>query len=155
MALDISFLFSEHTLIPFMFVLAIIFGVLELVKIFRNRAVNFLIALSISFFTITNTAFVELLWTYFGSITSFFILMFMIAFVFEIFGLRGGRKENSSTMIINGAILFLLLSLGFYYAGLVPVVPFIGGGQNLILVVLLIFILVLFWSAFKMGAGGK
>lgn len=155
MVIDISFLQSEQTLIPFLFVLAIIFGVLELTKIFRNRGVNFLVALAIAFFTITNTAFVSLLWNYFGSITTFFIVMFFIAFVLEVFGIRKGGHQPPSSIIINGGILFILLSIGFLYASQIPELPFIGSGQNLVFLFVIIFILVIFWTAFKIGAGGK
>jgi hypothetical protein len=151
MAINIAFLQSEQTLIPFLFVLAIVFGVLELTKIFRNRGVNFLVALAIAFFTITNTAFVAMLWSYFGSITTFFIVMFFIAFVFEVFGLRGGQREPTSSVFINGAILFVLLSIGFLYAKQIPELPFIGGGQNLIFLFAIVFILAIFWAAFKIS----
>jgi hypothetical protein len=157
MAIDIAFLQSEQTLIPFLFVLAIVFGVLDLTKIFRNRGVNFLVALAIAFFTITNTAFISMLWSYFGSITTFFIVMFLLAFVFEVFGLRGkgGQHHPTSAIIIDAGILFILLSIGFLYASYIPEFPFIGGGQNLVFLFIIIFILVIFWAAFKIGAGGK
>ena len=154
MVLDITFLQSEQTLIPFLFVLAVIFGVLELTNIFKNRGVNFLVALPISFFTITNTSFVALLWSQFGNITTFFIIMFFIAFVLEVFGLRGPKPPGSrgeGGMMINGAILLLLLSFGFTHSGLLPTLPFLGGGSNLIVLFALIFILIIFWMAFKVG----
>jgi len=151
MAIDIAFLQSEQTLIPFLFVLAIVFGVLELTKIFKNRGVNFLVALAIAFFTITNTAFVSMLWSYFGSITTFFIVMFLIAFVFEVFGLRRGGHPPTSSIIINAGILFILLSIGFLYVSQIPELPFVGGGQNLLFLLIIIFILVIFWSAFRIG----
>jgi hypothetical protein len=151
MVIDIAFLQSEQTLIPFIFVLAIIFGVLELTKIFRNRGVNFLIALAIAFFTITNAAFVSMLWSYFGSITTFFIIMFFIAFVLEVFGIRKGGHQPTSSIIIDGAILFVLLSIGFMNASYIPELPFIGSGQNVIFLIAVILILVIFWAAFKIG----
>jgi hypothetical protein len=154
MAIDIVFLQSEYTLIPFLFVLAIVFGVLSLTKIFRNKGVNFLIALAIAFFTITNTSFVSMLWSYFGSITTFFIVMFIIAFVFEVFGLRRGQHPPTSSILIDAGILFILLSIGFLYASQIPGLPFIGGGQNLIFLFIIIFILVIFWSAFRIGQTG-
>jgi len=151
MALDVTFLQSEQTLIPFLFVLAIVFGVLEVTKIFKNRGVNFLVALAIAFFTITNTAFVNALWSYFGIITSFFIILFFVAFILEVFGLRKGQHQPASAIIVYGAILFILLTVGFSNASLIPTLPFIGGGQNLIFLFAILFILVIFWSAFKMG----
>ena len=153
MALDIAFLQSEQTLIPFLFVLAIVFGVLERVSIFHNRAVNFIVALAISFFTITNAAFVSILWAQFGNITTFFIIMFLITFVLEVFGLRGPQKPDKGEggMIINGTILVLILVLGFTHSSLLPSLPYVGGGTNLLILVSLVFILALFWMAFRVG----
>jgi hypothetical protein len=155
MALDIAFLQSEQTFIPFLFVLAIVFGVLELTKIFKNRGVNFLVALAIAFFTISNATFINMLWSYFGSITTFFLIMFFIAFIFEVFGLRRGQHQPTSSIIINGGILFILLSIGFLYVSYIPELPFIGGGQNLMFLFIIIFILVIFWAAFRIGSGAK
>lgn len=155
MILDLAFLMSEQTLIPFLFVLAIVFGFLDLLKIFgRNVAVNFLIALSMAFFSITNAAFVNMLWSYFGSITTFFIVMFLLAFVFEVFGLRKDKREPASSIIIYGGILFILLSLWFLSAKYVPDLPFIGSGQNLLFLFAIIFVLAIFWAAYKIGGGG-
>jgi len=153
MAIDIAFLQSEQTLIPFLFVLAIIFGVLELTNIFRNRGVKFLIALAIAFFTITNAAFVSMLWSSFGAITTFFIIMFFIAFVLQAFGLRGGVSEPTSSIMVEGGVLFILLSIGFLYVKYIPELPFIGEGRNLIFLFAIIFILVIFWTSFKIGKG--
>jgi hypothetical protein len=154
MVLDIAFLLSEQTLIPFLFVLAIVFGLLDIIKMFgRNRAVNFLIAFSIAFFSITNSGFVNLLWSQFGTITSFFIIMFFIAFVLEIFGLKDKKdKAKDDDIIIYGAILLILFSFGFVYSNLIPTIPYIGGGSNFIVLIAIIFILVIFWKAFKIGA---
>jgi hypothetical protein len=153
MALDLIALQSNEFLIPFLFVLAIVFGILEITKLFRNRGVNFVIALAISFFAVSNTTFVSFLWSQFGNITAFFIVMFFIAFVLEMFGLRrpSGESRSEGGMIISGAVLFLLLSLGFMYSDLIPPLPYIGSGNNLILFFAIIFILAIFWAAFKAG----
>jgi hypothetical protein len=153
MAWDIAFLLSEQILIPFLFVLAIVFGILDIIKMFgKNRAVNFLIALSIAFFSVTNSSFVNLLWSQFGTITSFFIIMFFIAFVLEVFGLKGGKGKEDDDIVIYGAILLIMLSFGFAYSNLIPSIPYIGGGSNFIVLVAIILILVIFWRAFKIGA---
>jgi hypothetical protein len=156
MALDLMFLQSEQTLIPFLFVLAIIFGVLELTNVFRgNKAVNAIIALAISYFAVTNTSFVSMLWSQFGNITSFFLIMFFIAFIMEIVGLRGKgaeRKSAEEKMLIVGAIFLVLLVFGFMFSDIIPSIPFLeGGGSNTIVLIAVILILVLFGLAFKAG----
>lgn len=152
MTLDISFLQSNSNLILFLFVFAITFGVIELTKIFKNRGVNFLISIAISFFAVTNTTFIAFIEPQLGNVAIFFIFMFFIVFVFEVFGLRGTRQRKPEEgMIINGAILLILLIFGFMHSDLIPELPFIGNGTNFIVLVVLVFILVIFWAAFKAG----
>ncbi len=147
MAIDMTLLQSEQTLIPFLFVLAIIFGVLEVTNVLRNRGANLLVAIAIAFFSVSNSAFVALLWSQFGFITAFFIIMFFIVFILEVFGLRNPKygKPEGEGMFINGAILLLLLIFGFMHASSIPNLPFVGSGTNLIALITLIFILVIFF----------
>lgn len=156
MIVDLGILGTNEALIPFIFVLAIIFGVLEISKVIRNRGAMFLISLALAFFTITSTNFVSIFPIYAAILTPLFIIIFFITFIMQIFGLRRPRLPNEPSrepeaLIIIGAILFLLLSLGFIYSNFIPALPFIGGGSNVIILAAVIFILVIFWVAFKAG----
>ena len=145
MIIDIAALQSSEFFIPFLFVMAVVFGVLEVTNVFRNRGVNIVVALALSFFAASNSTFIGILWNYFGSIAVFFIAMFFITFVFEVFGLRrSGRGGSSDAILINGVILFVLLSIGYLYIDLIPAIPIVGGGQNLILFLAVVFILAIF-----------
>ncbi len=140
-------------IIPFLFVLAIVFGVLQLVNVFKNKAVNAVIAIVIAFFASSYGPFSTLLWSQFGSITIFFIAMFFIAFVMQLFGFKKAKNpvEYASSMILHGGILFILIAIGFMYSDLLPTLPYIGGGGNILLLVAIIFILAIFWGAFRVG----
>ena len=140
-------------IIPFLFILAIVFGVLQLVNVFKNKAVNVVIALTIAFFASSYGPFTSLLWSQFGNITIFFIAMFFIAFIMQIFGFKRPKdpREYASPMMLHGGILFVLLAIGFAYSDLLPTLPFIGGGENILLLIGIVFILVIFWGAFKIG----
>jgi len=143
---------SEQFLIPFLFVLAVVFGAVNASNVFRNRGVNLLVSVALAFFAASNTSFISFLWSQFGSISIFFIAMFFIIFTLEAFGVRKGQhgKDSSSdALIINGAILFLLFSIGYLYIGSFPSLPIIGGGQNLLLLLFIVFIIVIFWFAYK------
>jgi hypothetical protein len=153
MAFDLLAFQSTEILVPMLFSLAVIFGILEITNIFKNRAVNFLIALGMAFFAVSNSFYVSILWSYFGDVAIFFIVMFFIAFVFEVFGVRKGKHVSADSVIINGVILFILLSIGYLYMDMLPDLPFIGGGENLFLLIAVIFILSIFWSAYKAGGG--
>jgi hypothetical protein len=148
---DFTMFQSEHILIPFIFSLAIIFGTLETTKIFKNKAVNFLISVALAFFTVSNVVFLDFVWSQLGIISVFFILMFFVIFIMKAFGVSGSKEKSVDALIINGAILFVLLSVSYLYASSFPSVPFIGSGQNLLLLIFIAFMLVLFWLAYRSG----
>lgn len=149
---DISF----QLLIPFLFVLAVIFGVLELASPIKNRAVSTIIAVAIAAFSYFAGLY-TILWQYMPSVTWFFIIMFMIAFVLELFGLRRrgiSPEKHTENIIVGGIVLLVLFSIGWMAVEAIPIdIPFIGGGSNIILILGLIFILTIFWAAFRIGPG--
>ena len=146
MAIDITMLQTTEFFIPFLFSLAVIFGVLEVTRLFR-KPVNFIISFTLSFFAMIYPGFVDFMWANFGLFAIFFIAMFFIVFVSKVFGM-GGKKSQDS-VIINGVILLILLSVSYLYIDSFPSVPFIGAGQNLILLVSVVLIISIFWAAYK------
>jgi hypothetical protein len=106
---DISLFQSEQIIVPFIFVLAVIFGSLRLVNVFNNKKVDFLIAIALAIFSITNDAFVSMLWSNFGTISIFFIVMFFILFVIQAFGLRDPNAKAQDKLLSLGVVLFLLI----------------------------------------------
>jgi len=150
--MDISMQFA----IPFLFVLAVVFGVLELTKVFKSRAVHAVVAIAIAFFATSYAPFLTALWSYLPSITWFFIVMFFFAFILQLLGLRGKAvgmpgKETES-LVVGGVVLLVLLSAGYMILQEFPIeLPLIGGGDNLILLIGLIFIISIFWAAMKIG----
>lgn len=158
MPLEFTFDPTMQFIIPFLFVLAVVFGVLQMARIFKNKAVAGVIAIAIAFFAASYGPFLTLLWTYLPTVTWFFIGMFFIVFVLEVFGIRGGKDKEfrEEAAILQGAILFILLALGWMIAEAFPLeLPYIGSGQNLILVLGIVFILLIFWSAFKISIKGE
>jgi hypothetical protein len=148
---DFTMFQSEQFLIPFLFILAVVFGAVNAANVFKNRGVNLLVSLALAFFAASNTSFVEFLWSQFGSISIFFIAMFFVIFVLEAFGVRKGKQgqpDGSDALVINGAILFILLSIGYLFIPQFSL-PIVGGGQNLLLFVFILFIIIIFWSAYK------
>ncbi len=149
---DFTMFQSEYFLIPFLFILAVVFGAVNVTNVFKNRGVNFLVALALAFFAASNTAFIEFLWSQFGNISIFFIAMFFVIFVLEVFGVRRkGKGDGADALVINSVILFVLLSIGYLYVDIFPSLPIIGGGKNLLLLAFVLFIMIIFWSAYKAG----
>lgn len=139
----------EEFLMPFLFVLVDVFGVLQLARVF-NKSVSFLIALVLAFFAANNPVFINLFWSQIINVVIFFIALFFLAFTLQLFGLRGkGAPKAKEGLVIYGAILFVLLSIGFNYTETFPTLPVIGGGENLMLLVSIILILAVFWAALK------
>ncbi len=153
MVLDLSIFANQSFLIPFLFVLAIVFGILELANIFGNRAVNMIIAIVIAFFSATYQPFTSLLFQYLPTITWFFIAMFFIAFSLEIIGLgkRKSIKEESMKMIILGVVLIVFITIGVNY---IPDINFLGT-QNLLIIIALFLMFMLFSAAHKIPAEGS
>jgi hypothetical protein len=148
----VSFLFTsyEQILIPLLFIFAIVYGSLDVANIFKNKKVNATIALSLGLFAVYNTWFVNLIWSQLGVISVIFIFMFMLIFIFKVFGIRDS-KDSQEKLIIMAAILFILFSISYLYTNMIPNIPFIGGGQDIILLIFIIFIIVIFWLAYKIG----
>lgn len=148
---DFSLLNQMGFLLPFLFVLAVVFGVLRIANVFKgNPAVEMVIALVIAFFAATYQPFASMLLAYLPSITWFFVAMFFLVFVLQILGIRGksaGEKPEQS-LIIYGILLLLLFSIGVSTLKGLPTLPLIGGGENLALLVGLILIVGIFWYAY-------
>jgi hypothetical protein len=150
----VSFYFTgyEQFLIPFLFIFAIVYGSLRSADIFKNKKVDAIIALSLGLFAVSNTWLVNFIWSQLGGVSVLFIFMFMLIFIFQVFGVKGA-KDNQEKLIILAAILFILFSISYLYTDMIPNIPFIGGGQNIVLLVFIIFIIVIFWLAYKIGMG--
>ena len=149
-----AFIFGieEQVVITFLFVLAIVFGALRISNVLKSAPASFLLSLAVAAFAAMYAPFTATLWAYMPSLTWFFIIIFLIAFVFEMFGIRKGEKPSSEAMVVNAAVLLILLTVGWRVAETFKVsLPFIGGGENLVFVVGLVFIIAIFWGAMKGG----
>ncbi len=152
---DFAFALTLDFFIPFIFVLAIVFGVLQLTNVFKSKAVSFIIALALSLFATTYQPFLNTLWSNFGIITWFFIGIFFIAFIAKLTGL-GGARPTSETMAMHAIILFILLAVGWTVIDQFQIdLPYIGSGENLMVIIVLVVIAIIFFLAFKMGTIGE
>ena len=142
---------SNQFVVTFLFTFAIVFGVIDLSKVFKgNRVVTAIVSLAIAAFASTYPPFTNLLWSLLPNITWFFIVMFLLAFIFKIFNVKKGVDPRSS-MVIYGVILLFLITLGWWILERSPKIklPVIGGGDNLLFLLGIIVILVMFWISMK------
>jgi len=145
---------DANFVIPFLFVLAVVFGVLRISKAFKgNAAVEVIISLVIAFFSATYSPFTSMLFNILPSITMFFIAMFFIVFILEIVGVRGkGKGEPVTNIIIYGILILVLFTIVASHSELIPNLGIISQ-DDLVLGIGLIFVIAIFWAAFKIGPG--
>jgi len=150
--LDIS-LVGLQSMMPFFLVLAVIYGSLEVAGVFKNRAVNIIIALVVGFFAIMNAeivAFLELIIPYAAIL---FVVLFLIMFIKKsIGGIGGGGGTRDWTLIIViiGLILLFLASQGM---DLISNLNLPISAENIILIVAIVLIVAVFYAAYKSPEG--
>lgn len=144
-----------HPILPFLFVLAIVFGLLEVVDVFKKKSVNVLLALVFAFFAAGYEPFVSFFFVNFGLILWGFVFLFFIAFIMEAIGMRGKKKvppgKEHLPMVVVTIIILILGAAGFAYIKdlEIPVV----GTDNFLMIIGLILLVVLFYYAYEYGRG--
>ena len=152
---------SLRPILPFLFVLAVVYGMLSIANVFKTHtgkpmnSVNFIIALVFALFAAGYSQFVSIFFANLGIILWAFIILFFIAFAFEAIGLRRKRAKGKEdvVMIITGIIILLLITIGFSYISEISV-PVIGT-ENFIIIVGIILLLIIFYYAYELGKGGS
>lgn len=135
-------------MIPFLFMLAIVYGALDVSGVFRNRRVNAVIALVFALFTLTYEPAVNFVNQIMPFAIIFFIAFFFIGFIIKI-ARKGADKDFTLLIIIVGLILLLLATQGPGFIG-----SFMPGfeeqGNNILVIAGIVFIGVIFLAAYKM-----
>lgn len=99
--------------IPFFFLLAVVYGALGISGLFKNRAVNGIIALVIAFFGMTYQPFVGWLYIIMPYAIALFIAVFFIGFVAKLFKSKKGEpKDYTLILIVIGLFLILFVRFG-------------------------------------------
>ena len=148
----VPFEMTAEFLLPFLFIFSVVFGVLCLTNVFKNKAVDAVIAFALASFAATNTLIVESVTEFLPMAVAFFIMVFFLAFLFKLFGIKPEKQTEMEGMVVGGGVLVLLLTLGYYVFDIYPVeFPIIGGGDNLIFFVGFLMIISIFWGTLKIG----
>jgi len=144
--------------LPFLFVLAIVYGMLTITGIFKTKdgrpmnSVNFIIALVFAFFAAGYAPFVNFFFANFGAVLWAFIILFFIAFILEVVGLRRKKvpkgKEDVPIMM-GGIIILLLVTVGFTYISDLEI-PIIGA-QNFMVIIGLVLLMLVLYYAYELG----
>ena len=99
-----------YYVVPFVFSFAVVYGSIELSGVFKNKAVNAIIALAIAAMSIVNESVVSALWNYMPIATIVFVALFIIGFIWKFINSIGSGSKADYGVV--GAILFLIF-IGF------------------------------------------
>lgn len=102
-------IFSIQTMLPFFFVLAVVYGALETAGVFSNRSLKAVISAVMAFFAISNAYVMGLIYSFLPYAAILFIAVFIFGFVKRSLG----GKERDNTLIVIIMTLFLLLLASF------------------------------------------
>ena len=104
--------------LPFFFVLAIVFGLLQIIDVFNKKSVNLIISLVFASFAAGYKPFIEFFFQYFGLVLWAFIILFFIAFLMRAVGLEKSKVkkgEENVPVVMGGIIILLLFTLGVQF----------------------------------------
>ena len=135
-------------LLPFVFVLAITYGALDIASVFKKNAVNLLIAVVIAFFAVSNAQMVQFVTGIMPWAAMLFIVIFFIKFIASLF--RGaGEKDWTMLMAVLGLIAVFMLSQGTQLIQDWLPSGFPVSEDNMVLIIGLVIIIAIFFAAYK------
>ena len=143
-------------LVSFLFVFALIFGLLSFTKMF-NKNVNVMIALAFAIFAITYEPLVLALEQYIPIGAGVLVVVFFIAFIRK--ALFGEKKAGTGTTPTKRDMFPIALAAGIMLIVLGILWNQIGGTvfgippDTILWIIGIIFVLMIFWAAYKAGSG--
>ena len=138
-------------LVPFIFVLAIVWGGLEVAGIFKNKGVMAIISVVVAFFAISSSQTLSFLQQFLPLAVIIFILVFILSIIIKPFKTKEGFKIDYTLLAIVGVLVLVFLSTwDFRYFG--NLIPGADNADILSGIGIVIFLLIII-SAYKQKAG--
>ncbi len=135
-------------LIPFLFMLAIVYGALDVSGVFRNKRVNALIALVFAFFSLTYEPAILFINQIMPFAIIFFVAFFFLGFVIKV-ARKGVDKDYTLLIIILGLVLLLFATQGpGFIDSFVP--GFEEQASNIMMAAAIVFIGVILLAAYRL-----
>lgn len=134
-------------IVSFLFVLAIVYGALEVASIFKNKGAKFIISIAIGYFAATNEQVIQFLNQVLPYAIGLFVVIFILAFVFRI--VKKGKNDWGLTAAIISLILILVVRLEGKYYSFLKNLPI--SESNFIVIVLIVGFLALLYAAYSRG----
>ncbi len=114
--IDFTSIANMGPIIPFLFVFGVIYGSLEVAKVFRNKGVNLIIAAAIAIIAMSNYGMIEFINSIIPYATIAFIIIFGIMVlkktVFAGLGKVGGGRKG-----LDLSLVIIILMLVFIFLG--------------------------------------
>lgn len=141
---------------PLLFMIAVIYGALEVSGVFRNRKVNAVVAVCIGTMSMTYQPLVEFIYTFMPYAAMVFIVFFLFGFVKKsMFGEKKGDKPRDWTLliIVGGLLMVVLGWAGGEYDSMLGSIAMIFGtnSENLMWIIGFIVFLGLLWFTYQKG----
>ena len=95
--------------LPFVFVLAVVYGGLELSKVMQNKGVKGLISIVIAFFAVSTPTLAGFLKQVLPYAAVGFIIIFFLGFLFSFAKGKEGEKKDYVLLLIEAALIFVAL----------------------------------------------
>ena len=135
--------------LPFLLVLAIVYGALDLSGLFRKNAVNLLISLVIAFLAMSNTSVAATVAAIMPWAALLFIAVFFIKFLLSIFKSKGER-DYTLLIIVLGLVVIFMLGQGTQLVQDWMPPGFPVTEENFLLIIGVVIIIAIFYAAYRM-----
>src|SRR3989338_4460294 len=122
--------------VPFFFLLAIIYGALEMAGVFKHKGVKIILATAIAAISVTNSALVEGINFYLPYTAGFFIVVFFLRFIQK--GFKSEKHDWTLIAIAAGLALLIFVQQGEAFRTLLDRGPL--GYDNMIILIAIVFI---------------
>jgi len=138
--------------LPFLFMLAVVYGALDLAAVFKNKRVNAVIALVVAVFAVSNVDIVTSIVSAMPWVAMLFIALFFLKFILSFLKINkkeGDERDYTLLLVIFGLIAIFMLSQGTeliqdWLPGNFPVTE-----ENLILIIGIVVVFAITFMAYK------
>lgn len=140
--------------IPFIFVLAVVYGALDYSGVFKKNSVKALVSLAIAFFALTSDFVTGFIYDILPYAVILFIIVFFLAFLARLLGGREGKRKIDWSLAL---IVMILLSIFLAAYGqdivsaFLPSIPV----TEFMYAVGLVIILLIFYAVYKNWSAEK
>jgi len=99
-------------MIPFLFILAVVYGALDYANVFKKNSVKGLVSLAIAFFALTSEFVIDFIYGILPYAVILFVVVFFLAFIARLVSGKKRQIDWSLAMIIIILVLIFLASYG-------------------------------------------